>query len=182
MCCYVPCIEPGPLHIYKLIWYISEREARTEAGRLVLVISSFLTDWRKFLIYSRHHLSFGDYMWLQISSPILWAVLLLMLKLYVVSIFLCSSLIDFLSKFPFLTTVASRFLVISSYLLPLHLAQTSFGTLQISCSVCPTLCNPVNRGTPGLPVPHQLPEFTQTHVHRVSDAIQPSHFPAWLYT
>ena len=40
---------------------------------------------------------------------------------------------------------------------------------------CPTLCNPMNHSTPGLPVHHQLPEFTQTHVHRVSDAIQPSH-------
>ena len=40
---------------------------------------------------------------------------------------------------------------------------------------CPTLCNPMNRCTPGLPVLHQLPEFTETHVHRVSDAIQPSH-------
>ena len=39
--------------------------------------------------------------------------------------------------------------------------------------LCPTLCNPMNRSTPGLPVHHQLPEFTQTHVHRVSDAIQP---------
>ena len=41
--------------------------------------------------------------------------------------------------------------------------------------LCPTLCDPKNRSTPGLPVHHQLPEFTQTHVHRVSDAIQPSH-------
>ena len=40
---------------------------------------------------------------------------------------------------------------------------------------CPTLADPVNRSTPGLPVHHQLPEFTQTHVHQVSDAIQPSH-------
>ena len=40
---------------------------------------------------------------------------------------------------------------------------------------CPTLCDPVNLSTPGLPVHHQLPEFTQTHVHRVSGAIQPSH-------
>ena len=39
----------------------------------------------------------------------------------------------------------------------------------------PTLCNPMNRSTPGLPVHHQLPEFTQIHIHRVSDAIQPSH-------
>ena len=41
--------------------------------------------------------------------------------------------------------------------------------------LCRTLCDPMNRSTPGLPVHHQLPEFTQTHVHRVSDAIQPSH-------
>ena len=37
------------------------------------------------------------------------------------------------------------------------------------------LCDPMNRSTPGLPVHHQLPEFTQTHVHQVGDAIQPSH-------
>ena len=40
---------------------------------------------------------------------------------------------------------------------------------------CLTLCNPMNHSTPGLPVHHQLLEFTQTHVHRVGDAIQPSH-------
>ena len=40
---------------------------------------------------------------------------------------------------------------------------------------CPTLCDPMNCSTPGLPVYHQLPEFTQTHVHQVGDAIQPSH-------
>ena len=40
---------------------------------------------------------------------------------------------------------------------------------------CLTLWDPMNRSTPGLPVPHQLPGFTQTHIHRVSDAIQPSH-------
>ena len=40
---------------------------------------------------------------------------------------------------------------------------------------CPTICDPMNHSTPGLPVHHQLPELTQTHVHRVSDAIQPSH-------
>ena len=40
---------------------------------------------------------------------------------------------------------------------------------------CPTLCDPMNRSRPGLPVHHQLLEFTQTHIHRVSDAIQPSH-------
>ena len=50
--------------------------------------------------------------------------------------------------------------------------NTQFSSVAQSC---PTLCDPVNRSTPGLPVHHQLPKFTQTHVHRVSDAIQPSH-------
>ena len=47
-----------------------------------------------------------------------------------------------------------------------------FGSVAQSCL---TLCNPMNHSTPGFPVHHQLPEFTQTHVHQVSDAIQPSH-------
>ena len=40
---------------------------------------------------------------------------------------------------------------------------------------CPMLCNPMSCSKPGLPVHHQLPEFTQTHIHLVGDAIQPSH-------
>ena len=50
-----------------------------------------------------------------------------------------------------------------------------FGSVQFSRSVVSTLCDSMNRSTPGLPVHHQLPEFTQTHVHQISDAIQPSH-------
>ena len=53
-----------------------------------------------------------------------------------------------------------------------HLLSVQFSLVAQSC---PTLCDPMNRSTPGLPVHHQLPEFTQTHVHRVSDAIQPFH-------
>ena len=51
------------------------------------------------------------------------------------------------------------------------------GSVQFSsvAQSCLTLCNTMNRSMPGLPVHHQLPEFTQTHVHRVSDAIQPFH-------
>ena len=52
------------------------------------------------------------------------------------------------------------------------LASVQFSSVAQSC---PTLCDPMNRSTPGLLVHHQLPEFTQTHVHPVSDAIQPSH-------
>ena len=51
----------------------------------------------------------------------------------------------------------------------------SFSSVQFSRSSCPTLCDPMNCSTSGLPVHHQLPEFTQTHVHSVGDAIQPSH-------
>ena len=50
-----------------------------------------------------------------------------------------------------------------------------FISVQSLTQSCPTLCDPMNRSTPGLPVHHQLPEFTQTNVHRVGDAIQPSH-------
>ena len=52
----------------------------------------------------------------------------------------------------------------------LFLLKIQFNSVAQSC---PTLCNPINRSTPGLPVHHQLQKFTQTRVHRVSDAIQP---------
>ena len=53
-----------------------------------------------------------------------------------------------------------------------NLINNQFSSVAQSC---PTLCDPMNRSTPGLPVYHQIPEFTQTRVHWVSDAIQPSH-------
>ena len=52
---------------------------------------------------------------------------------------------------------------------------TSTSQFSSVAQSCLTLCDPMNRSTPGFPVHHQLPEFTQTHVHRVGDAIQPSH-------
>ena len=58
-----------------------------------------------------------------------------------------------------------------------HIAYTAVIYILFSsvAQSCPTLCDPINHSTPGLPVYHQLQEFTQTHAHRVSDAIQPSH-------
>ena len=53
--------------------------------------------------------------------------------------------------------------------------KLSYIQIRSVAQSCPTLCDPMNHSTPGLPVHHQLPEFTQTHVPRVSDAIQPSH-------
>ena len=67
----------------------------------------------------------------------------------------------------------------------LWVSSISFSSVQFSsvAQSCLTLCDPMNRSTPGLPVHHQLLEFTQTYVHWVHDAIQPSHplsspFPA----
>ena len=54
----------------------------------------------------------------------------------------------------------------------MHRDSLQFSSVTQSCL---TLCDPINHSTSGLPVHHQLPEFTQTHVHRVSDAIQTSH-------
>ena len=66
--------------------------------------------------------------------------------------------------------------------LPLPPTVPSFSSAQFSSvqfssvtQPCLTLCDPMKCSMPGLPVHHQLPEFTQTHVHRVRDAIQPSH-------
>ena len=68
------------------------------------------------------------------------------------------------------------FKIISEIYKPLT-RETENGDAQFSSVTqsCPTLCDPMNPSTPGLPVHHQPLEFSQTHVHRVHDAIQPSH-------
>ena len=58
---------------------------------------------------------------------------------------------------------------------PKQLAKWQSVQFSSVAQLCPILCDPMNRSTPGLPLHHHLPEFTQTHVHRVRDAIQPSH-------
>ena len=60
---------------------------------------------------------------------------------------------------------------------PFALQPNQFSSVQFSsvAQSCPTLCDPMNRSMPGLAVHHQLPEFTQTHVHWVGDAIHPFH-------
>ena len=71
-----------------------------------------------------------------------------------------------------------RSIVFQSSAFP-HQCDKNVGVPEIQFSwvtqLCPTLCDPMNCSTPGLPVHHQLPEFTQTHVHQVADAIQPPH-------
>ena len=68
------------------------------------------------------------------------------------------------------------FIVIHMYIYVCYM-HTQYHSVQLNSVTqsCLTLCDPMNHSTPGLPVHHQLPEFTQTHAHRVGDAIQPSH-------
>ena len=80
----------------------------------------------------------------------------------------------------FLLLTGTLFLSVVFSCFNFHLSsKTQFTSLPFSsvqfrsvAQLCPTLCDPMNCSTPGLPVHHQLPEFTQTHVHRVGDAIQ----------
>ena len=66
-------------------------------------------------------------------------------------------------------------IVIMQHLLNVKWKILNTDSVQFSLLVVFDFCDPMNHSTPGLPVYHQLPEFTETHVHRVSDAIQPSH-------
>ena len=68
--------------------------------------------------------------------------------------------------------LCSRFFLVTYFIYSSVYMLIQFSSVAQSCL---TLCNPMNGSTPGLPVYHQLPEFTQTHAHRVGDAIQPSH-------
>ena len=104
------------------------------------------------------------------------------------SILWCSAIFTVQLSHPYMTTGKNLALTswtffhkVMSLLLNMlsRLVITSFqgvgeGEGEVAQS-CPTLCDPMNCSTPRLPVHHQLPEFTQTHVHRVHDAIQPSH-------
>ena len=66
---------------------------------------------------------------------------------------------------------------LASYMMETSVRKVYLSSVQLSsvAQSCPTLCDPMNHTTPGLPVHHQLLEFTQTHIHQVGDTIQPSH-------
>ena len=76
-----------------------------------------------------------------------------------------------------MTKVQIHVLSVTRFLTSSNTTDVSVSSVQFSSVTqsCPTLCNPMNRGMAGVPVHHQLLEFTQTHVHRVGGAIQPSH-------
>ena len=76
---------------------------------------------------------------------------------------------------PFIIKTLQKVGIEGTYLNIIKVIDDRSDQIRSVAQSCPTLCDPMIRSTPGLPVHHQLPEFTQTHVHRVSDAIQPSH-------
>ena len=86
---------------------------------------------------------------------------------------------EYWTELPFLSPGVLRTLGMEQGLLNCRQVLYSLATRSVQFSSVtqsfPTVCNPMNRSTPGHPVHHQLMEFTQTHIHRVSDAIQPSH-------
>ena len=90
---------------------------------------------------------------------------------------------NFISKSSLLLTISkfnsegmiTTLMFLESLFLGFSALSVQFSSVAQSCR---TLCDLMNRSTPGLPVHHQLPEFTQTRVHPVSDAIQPSHPPS----
>ena len=90
-----------------------------------------------------------------------------------------SLIISFMFSFPL--SLSAVLLILFSYLLshspvlPESRLICCFSSVSSVAQSCPTFCDPMNRSTQGLPVHHQLLEFIQTHVHQVSDTIQPSH-------
>ena len=92
----------------------------------------------------------------------------------------CISILPTLSwlYFPSLQVTLLKVLPINYYYgMPCicHGVKELVPTFSSVAQSCPTLCDPMNHSTPGLPIRHQLLEFTQTHIHQVGDAIQPSH-------
>ena len=80
-------------------------------------------------------------------------------------------------KVPFLQTFGNLRMFIIHFIFLYECSFQIFASVQFSSVIqsCLTLCNPMNRSMTGVPVHHQLQEFTQTHIHQAGDAIQPSH-------
>ena len=114
-----------------------------------------------------------DFPDLPITQPFQWLNMLLTFLYYIPS---CFKYLEWFC-FPNSHTIWRKYKYLKSiaHLKLTHCLNQLSDQIILVAQSCPTLCNPMNRSTPGLPVHHQLLEFTQTHVHQVSDAIQPSH-------
>ena len=113
----------------------------------------------------------------QLRNPMDPTLPLFQFLLYLVLLNFLNSFSPSLEFFLLLWVFFKLFACFSSLAPSLNIGVSQFLSLQFTsvAQSCPTLCDPMDCSTPGLPVHHQLPEFTQTHLHRVSDAVQPSH-------
>ena len=104
------------------------------------------------------------------NRPLTWGLKILIILLSLICGVICNLVSLYVDKHTLRVLTLLLQIVFSKF-------KAKFSSVQFSSVAhsCPTLCDPMNRSTPGLPVHHQLPEFTQTHIHRVGDAIQPSH-------
>ena len=154
---------------------------------------SFRIDWLDLLVVQgtlksllQHHSSTASILWLsaffivQLSHPYMTTGKTIALTRWTFVGKVMSLLFNMLSRLVvikplWLSGSWKSFLYSSVY--SCHLFLISPASIQFSsvAQSCPTLCDPMNRSTPGFPVHHQLLGLTQTHIHWVSDAIQPSH-------
>ena len=101
------------------------------------------------------------------------AMLIVSYQGYILSALLSLTFINWFKVMSFRVRHCNIYLIYFPLFKLCFLKVIQFSSVQSLSHV--RLCNPMNHNMPGLPVHHQLPEFTQTHVHQVSDAIQPSH-------
>ena len=142
---------------------------------LVMSVSILVPPWTVWLILNACDLSLENVCYKSFSIISIYNFFIL-LKMLEYSIHLL--LLSLFTKIFLMNMKCKQSSIVTSSLL--HLASAgSAQWLRVQFSSvtqsCPTLCDPMNHSMPGLPVHHQLPEFTQTHIHRVGDAIQPFH-------
>ena len=155
---------------------------------LIYLILGLMWDKFPWILFSAKMRQFLSFFWCflkNIFSYIVFAVVVQSLS----CVQLCNTM-DCTCQLPLSSTISQSLLKFMYVRILIHIYRDKDGSkpwnplqkliissVQFSSIVqsCPTLCDPMNHSMPGLPVHHQLPEFTQTHIHWVSDAIQPSH-------
>ena len=163
------------MYCWSLAWRILNITLLACEMSAIGLVWAFLTKWyRDTGLYCSPLKSF--HLGLHLINPKFWNLSPVLLTLGCLETALC--IIQGLARFE-----QSLYTTWSSLIFPLWWLHYTLSLGSSSQSVqfsavpqsCPTLCDPMNRSTPGLPVHHHLPEFTQTHVYWVRDAIQPSH-------
>ena len=150
---------------------VLEFQLQHQSFQWIFSVISFRIDWFDLLAVQgtlkslfQHHSLKASILW----RPALFMVQLLQPYMTTGKTIALAIWIFVIKEIPLLFNTLSRFVIV---FLP-RSSSVQFSSVAQSCQ---TICDPMNHSMPGLPVHHHLPEFTQSHIHRVSDAIQPSH-------